>query len=147
MIAIILIDIDQWDHERPFIGNTLTWLPETWYAGKLRHFNFIWSIFEHGMNPLHHRWYLDTLRPRQSGRHFCRRHIQMHFLEWKSLNVDNRFLNQWWSSLLTHICRGACHDWMYVSNGNISSIEELGVSEHRFFITWFHDKCFTEVSS
>ena len=29
---------------------------------------------------------LNTLRLRQNGRQICRRHIQMHFLEWKFLN-------------------------------------------------------------
>ena len=31
---------------------------------------------------------VNTLRLRQDGRHFSRRHFQMHFREWKSMNFD-----------------------------------------------------------
>ena len=34
---------------------------------------------------------LNTLWPRQNGRHFRRRHFQMHFLEWKCMNFDWNF--------------------------------------------------------
>ena len=71
----------------------------------------------------------NTLRPRQTGRYFCRRQFQMHFLEWKSPYFNSHFpraqlimmhhwfrwwlgpeqatshyLSQWWSVSLTHIC-------------------------------------------
>ena len=29
---------------------------------------------------------INVLRPEQDGRHFCRRHFHLHFLEWKHLN-------------------------------------------------------------
>ena len=35
--------------------------------------------------------WVNTLRPRQNGRHFAR-HFQMYFLEWKYLNSDQNFI-------------------------------------------------------
>ena len=32
--------------------------------------------------------YVNTLRPGQNGRHFADKHFQVHFLEWKLLNVE-----------------------------------------------------------
>ena len=36
-------------------------------------------------------WLLNTLRLRQNGRHFCRRHFEFHFLEWKLFYFDLNF--------------------------------------------------------
>ena len=79
------------------------------------------------------RLHFNTFRPRQSGDHFSRGHFQMHFCEWKcqlwliflwilflraqfiisghwfgwwlgTKQATSHYLNQWWPSLLTHIC-------------------------------------------
>ena len=36
-------------------------------------------------------WNINTLRPRQDGRHLCGRYFQMHFLEWKCMNCCQDF--------------------------------------------------------
>ena len=42
-----------------------------------------------------------TLRPRQHGCHFCKRHLQMHFIKWKLLNFKWNFIEicSLWSNL------------------------------------------------
>ena len=84
-------------------------------------------------------WGLNTLKLRQNGCHFCRRNIQLHLK--KNMNFDYNFtavcsnclinnmpalvqirawsaqshyLDQWWHSLLPHIC-------ITVLRGNVSS--------------------------
>ena len=52
------------------------------------------------------KWANYTLRPRQNGCHFNRRHFQIHFLEWKCKNFDldifevsSQGSNQYYSSI------------------------------------------------
>ena len=49
---------------------------------------------------------INTLRPWQDGRHFCRRHSHMHFLEWKHSNfkwnfIEIRYLGSSWQLTIT----------------------------------------------
>ena len=50
----------------------------------------------------------NTLRPRQDGHHDCRRHFQMHFLEWKLLYFKLNF---------TEVCSQGSN-WQYASIGS-----------------------------
>ena len=52
--------------------------------------NYMYSLFMDSC-VTSHRW-VNTLRPRQNGRHFCRRHFHVHFLEWKLSNFKWNFI-------------------------------------------------------
>ena len=67
---------------------------------------------------------INSSPPRQNGRHFGRRHFQMHFLEWKWYNSDSTF---------TAICSQE-FSWEYANIGS-----GIGLSRNRRqsqSITW-----------
>ena len=59
---------------------------------KLKECLATWSLYSTPVKIMHILWIdevvfrFNTLRPRQNGRHFSRRHFQRHFLEWKCNN-------------------------------------------------------------
>ena len=71
---------------------------------------------------------VNTLRPRQNGRHFHRQYFQMHFPEWKCLNFDWNF---------TEIC-SLGSNWQQSSAG---SDDDLAPSRRQAII-WTNDDLF-----
>ena len=68
---------------------------------------------------------VNTLRPRQDGCHFCRQHVQMHFLEWKYLNYDENFIE---------VCSQGSN-WQYASIGS----DNGSAPNRRQAIIWTND--------